>query len=196
MVSMSMTTTLPSTEVKTHKKSKEKIKHKHKDKKRKEAPTGEVPTLERVKKKSKSAKGKEKATYDQGGEFIKTTSSLDLSLPPYYTNSPLTGAINVLDGLVMRCVNCSCFASQPLNCHRYVPNLSGVLLSHSNIRFGQRTALIQPETPFMKCSVTFDCVVWSPRIGMKLSTSHSFLCKTIYSIQYQRGTIQSLHHRI
>jgi len=56
---------------------------------------------------------------------------------------------------------------------RYVPSLNGVLLSHSNARFDQRTALIQPETPFMKCSVTFDCVVWSPRIGMKLSGYHS-----------------------
>jgi hypothetical protein len=103
-MSLSLTTTLPLTQTKSHKKSKQKSKQKDKEKKRKEPPTQEDASLERVKKKSKSAKGKERASSSSVGEFVRATSSLDLSLPPYYTNSPLSGAISVLDGLVMRYV--------------------------------------------------------------------------------------------
>ena len=108
---MSVTATLPLTSLKSHKKSKEKSKHKDKERKRKEPPTLEDASLERVKKKSKSAKGKEKASYEPAGEFVHATSSLDLSLPPFYTNSPLSGATSVLDGLVMRyAVSQLCYA--------------------------------------------------------------------------------------
>jgi hypothetical protein len=107
---MSIPPALPLT--KSHKKSKEKELSKHKlkakdgSKKRKERQKdGHDGSEERVKKKSKPAKGKERTKHNQhreGEELVKTTSCLDLSLPPYYTNSPLSGAISVLDGLVMR----------------------------------------------------------------------------------------------
>jgi hypothetical protein len=63
---------------------------------------------------------------------------------------------------------------------RYVPALQGVVLSHSNLAFTSDTALILPDSPFARCTITFKALVWSPRVGMKLSAySHEISSESI-----------------
>ncbi len=51
---------------------------------------------------------------------------------------------------------------------RYVPQLSGVLITHSPTRFLQDTALFSADSAFATASVGFECVVWRPKIGQFL----------------------------
>lgn len=104
---------IPMTPVKPHKVKKEK-KEKHKEKegkknkKRKEFVGGDVEPMqvdeEPTKKKHKHKHQPINTLGGLGNEFIRTNSSLMLSIPPIYANNPLNGAIGVLDGLVMRYV--------------------------------------------------------------------------------------------
>ncbi|KAG5342924.1 hypothetical protein C0989_005873 [Termitomyces sp. Mn162] len=51
---------------------------------------------------------------------------------------------------------------------RYIPALRGVVLSHSNLHFPSKIAVIQADCPFLICPIEFDAAIWSPRVGMKL----------------------------
>ncbi|TDL26089.1 hypothetical protein BD410DRAFT_716867 [Rickenella mellea] len=103
--------------------------------------------------KKKDKKGKGRAEESANGEFQLVTASVSVSIPPIFAGNPMAGVEEMLDSLVMR----------------YVPALQGVLLSHSNIRFLTRTAMIKGDCPFANCDVGFDATVWSPRVGMKLN---------------------------
>lgn len=56
---------------------------------------------------------------------------------------------------------------------RYIPTFCGVVLSHSNLRFLAKEAVIQADCPHLVCTVGFDATIWSPCIGMKLGSSPS-----------------------
>ena len=43
-------------------------------------------------------------------------------------------------------------------------------MSHSNLALMSDTALTLPDSPFSRCTISFIALVWSPRVGMKLST--------------------------
>lgn len=43
-----------------------------------------------------------------------------------------------------------------------------MLLAHDHLRFVDSKARIKDECPFAICRVTFDAVVWRPRVGMRL----------------------------
>lgn len=51
---------------------------------------------------------------------------------------------------------------------RYIPPLSGVLITHSPTRFLQDTALFSADSAFATASLGFECVVWRPKIGQVL----------------------------
>lgn len=51
---------------------------------------------------------------------------------------------------------------------RYVPQLSGVLITHTPTRFLQDTAVFSADSAFATASVGFECVVWRPKIGQVL----------------------------
>lgn len=77
----------------------------------------------------------------------------------------------MLDSLVMRSViihvPCPhCLHTDNLN--RYTPALQAVLLAYSNITFADTTANILNDCPFAIADVSFNAVVWSPKIGHRL----------------------------
>ncbi|TIA88056.1 hypothetical protein E3P99_02810 [Wallemia hederae] len=78
--------------------------------------------------------------------------SLRLSIPPIFANDPKSGALEMLDSLVMR----------------YVPALRAVLLTHINTQFKQPAGLIIDESPFSVTDVHFTALVWSPTIGQRM----------------------------
>lgn len=51
---------------------------------------------------------------------------------------------------------------------RYIPTLSGVLLSHANHTFPSDSANILNDCPFAITDVTFDAIIWAPQVGQTL----------------------------
>lgn len=77
---------------------------------------------------------------------------LNLPIPPVWSNDPYSAFSDLMDTLVMR----------------YVPQLSGVLITHSPTRFLQDTAVFSADSAFATAEVGFECVVWRPKIGQML----------------------------
>ncbi|SNX82749.1 related to Rpa43 - 43 kD subunit of DNA-directed RNA polymerase I [Melanopsichium pennsylvanicum] len=84
--------------------------------------------------------------------FVTMYPVLNLPIPPVWSNDPYSAFSDLMDTLVMR----------------YVPQLSGVLITHSPTRFLQDTALFSADSAFATASVGFECVVWRPIIGQVL----------------------------
>ncbi|KAG8746350.1 hypothetical protein FRC10_005339 [Ceratobasidium sp. 414] len=77
----------------------------------------------------------------------------NVSVPPRFAGDTRRGVEEILDNLVMR----------------YVPSLRGVLLSHKNLTFAQKVAIIYAEGPFPTTIVEFDAGVWAPEVGMRIN---------------------------
>ncbi|TFK44645.1 hypothetical protein BDQ12DRAFT_673321 [Crucibulum laeve] len=106
----------------------------------------EVPAkIRKTEKKDGKGKGRDR-------EFHVVNASLLVSIPPVFSANLRAGVDEMLDSMVMR----------------YIPALRGVVLSHSNVRFAEKTATIKADCPFLVCKVNFDATVWSPHVGMKL----------------------------
>ncbi|KAJ9101038.1 hypothetical protein QFC21_003256 [Naganishia friedmannii] len=84
--------------------------------------------------------------------FLHVNTDIRLSIPPVFAGDLRRGAMEMLDSLVMR----------------YTPALQAVLLAYSNIRFADTTANILNDCPFAIVDVSFNAVVWSPKIGHRL----------------------------
>ncbi|KAG8980652.1 hypothetical protein FRB90_007575 [Tulasnella sp. 427] len=128
-----------------HKKKKSKDKHRH------EGTEAAAPLEVHGHHKSKS-KGKRKMK-DDASPFVVVSASTRLSIPPVFAAKPLAGVEEMLDSMVMK----------------HIPSLKGVVLAHSNVQFLEGTAQILNECPFTICNVGFDALVWSPRVGMRLT---------------------------
>ncbi|KAJ9118558.1 hypothetical protein QFC22_003778 [Naganishia vaughanmartiniae] len=89
--------------------------------------------------------------------FLHVNTDIRLSIPPVFAGDLTRGAMEMLDSLVMR----------------YTPALQAVLLAYSNIQFADTTANILNDCPFAIADVSFNAVVWSPKIGHRLAGSHS-----------------------
>ncbi|KAG8956348.1 hypothetical protein FRC04_004429 [Tulasnella sp. 424] len=126
------------------KKKKSKDKHRHAEL--------EAPPLEVNGHHASKGKGKRKME-DDASAFVVVSASTRLSIPPVFATQPLAGVEEMLDSMVMK----------------HVPSLKGVVLSHSNIRFLNDAAQILNECPFSICDVGFDALVWSPKVGMRLT---------------------------
>ncbi|KAG8910138.1 hypothetical protein FRC01_006526, partial [Tulasnella sp. 417] len=127
-----------------HKRKKSKDKHRHVEL--------EVAAPEAVGHHGSKKKGKRKME-DGASAFSVVSASIRLSIPPVFAAKPLSGVEEMLDSMVMK----------------HIPSLKGVVLSHSNIKFLDDTAQILNECPFTICNVGFDALVWSPRVGMRLT---------------------------
>ncbi|KDQ27825.1 hypothetical protein PLEOSDRAFT_1065164 [Pleurotus ostreatus PC15] len=99
----------------------------------------------------KKDKGKAKEVEESEFRIVKTT--LTVSISPIFASNPRIGVEELLDSMVMR----------------YIPALEGVVLSHSNLSFIQDTGIIKGDSPYLICDVAFDAVIWSPRVGMKIT---------------------------
>ncbi|SPC60650.1 related to Rpa43 - 43 kD subunit of DNA-directed RNA polymerase I [Ustilago sp. UG-2017b] len=77
---------------------------------------------------------------------------IDLAIPPVFSTDPYSAFSDLMDTLVMR----------------YIPPLSGVLITHSPTRFLQDTALFSADSAFATASLGFECIVWRPKIGQML----------------------------
>ncbi|SAM78455.1 related to Rpa43-43 kD subunit of DNA-directed RNA polymerase I [Ustilago bromivora] len=77
---------------------------------------------------------------------------IDLPIPPVFSTDPYSAFSDLMDTLVMR----------------YIPPLSGVLITHSPTRFLQDTALFSADSAFATASLGFECIVWRPKIGQML----------------------------
>ncbi|KAL7417743.1 hypothetical protein BDY24DRAFT_438059 [Mrakia frigida] len=93
--------------------------------------------------------------------FTHITTTMRVSVPPYFSGSQgggLRGGVEeLLDSMVMR----------------YIPTLSGVLLSHSNHTFPSDSANILNDCPFAITDVSFDAIIWAPQVGQTLVGTHS-----------------------
>ncbi|SJX61451.1 related to Rpa43-43 kD subunit of DNA-directed RNA polymerase I [Sporisorium reilianum f. sp. reilianum] len=77
---------------------------------------------------------------------------LNLPIPPVWSADPYSAFSDLMDTLVMR----------------YVPQLSGVLITHTPTRFLQDTAVFSADSAFATAAVGLECVVWRPKIGQVL----------------------------
>ena len=112
-------------------------------------------------------------------QFQVVTASLVLSVPPIFAGSQRGGAEEMLDSMIMRYLHVTLSSKPSSNSIRYVPALQGVVLSHSNLKFLNKTAAIRGDSPFLICTIAFDATVWSPRVGIKLCTFHFFFKNNI-----------------
>lgn len=73
-------------------------------------------------------------------------------VPPVWSSDATASILEQLDSLVMR----------------YIPQLEGVLLTHSNVRCLSTMGDIVGDSAFAVVPATFSGLVWRPEIGMKL----------------------------
>lgn len=78
--------------------------------------------------------------------------SIDISIPPALVHDPHRAADELMDTLLMR----------------YVPQMSGVLLSHHNVTFLRQHAKIDSDGAYAIVPAGMTCLVWAPEIGMRL----------------------------
>ncbi|UZJ51689.1 hypothetical protein CBS101457_001009 [Exobasidium rhododendri] len=77
---------------------------------------------------------------------------VDIPIPPALTQDAHRAAKELMDTLLMR----------------YVPQLSGVLLTHRNISFLRSHARIDADGAYSIAPAGLTCLVWAPQIGMRL----------------------------
>jgi DNA-directed RNA polymerase I subunit RPA43 len=77
---------------------------------------------------------------------------IDISIPPALIHDPHRAADELMDTLLMR----------------YVPQMSGVLLSHHNITFLRQYAKIDSDGAYSIIPAGMTCLVWAPEVGMRL----------------------------
>ncbi|KAN0060881.1 hypothetical protein ACQY0O_006615 [Thecaphora frezii] len=78
--------------------------------------------------------------------------TLNLAIPPVWMSNPYAAFSDLMDTLVMR----------------YVPQLSGVLITHRPLRFLAESAKFYADNASPSAPIEFECIVWRPKIGQKL----------------------------
>ncbi|GMK56715.1 hypothetical protein CspeluHIS016_0305550 [Cutaneotrichosporon spelunceum] len=133
---------------------------KHKSKRSKE---------ERRSKKDKKAKvPKAKAVVE--GPFEHRVQRMRLSVPPKYAADWLAGVNEKLDGMLMR----------------YVGQMGGVLLAHWGHEMLDDTVKIVNECPFGVCEVSFQSIIWAPKVGQVLHGTHSLSSPSHLSLLFAK----------
>lgn len=137
------------------------------------APPTDI-TMTKRKHEEVSSKSPRTKKHKHDSDFRVVHASTVVSIPPIFASNAREGALEMLDSMIMRWVRFfhkSLSSITPCLCtyNRYIPSLEGVVLTHSNLRFLQSTALILYDSPYAKCKVAFDAAVWSPRVGQRLS---------------------------
>ncbi|KAI8919744.1 hypothetical protein BC831DRAFT_419087 [Entophlyctis helioformis] len=104
---------------------------------------------------SKNARGiVAKSPAERSGQspFTRITAQIHIHLPPAFAANPLDGVKDYLNTFVMR----------------YIPELSGVVLSYSDIEFQESAGLIINESPFSHFYIKAVFVLFSPTVGTPL----------------------------
>ncbi|KAK0521043.1 hypothetical protein OC834_004845 [Tilletia horrida] len=78
--------------------------------------------------------------------------TLNMPIAPVWWKQPLGAVRELFDAMVMR----------------HVPQLNGILISHTEHTFLKSTAELRADSAFATAPVKVKCVVWSPSIGMRL----------------------------
>ena len=89
--------------------------------------------------------------------LVKVQAKMHFAIPPAWTMDPLSSVLEQLDTLVMR----------------YIPQLEGVLVTHSNAKFLRALGDIDGDAAFAAAPVSFTALVWRPEIGMALQGTMS-----------------------
>jgi DNA-directed RNA polymerase I subunit RPA43 len=143
-------------------------------KKLKTAATTETEAVTSPEQKKKKSKKHRKV----GEEFKRIQARMTISLPPIFVQDPTEGIEEMLDSMILRYVLFKGMQPHESIVHacpgRFVPSLNGVVLAHSNLRLSSEKAAIQFDCPYATCHITFEALVWSPAIGMKLCSFSYF----------------------
>lgn len=78
--------------------------------------------------------------------------NITLCIPPVLMHDPHKAANEQLDSLLMR----------------YVPQMGGVLMSHSELKFLEKLGKIDGDGAFANVFINVSGLVWAPKIGMRL----------------------------
>jgi len=89
--------------------------------------------------------------------FVKVQAKMHFAIPPAWTMDPMSSVLEQLDTLVMR----------------YIPQLEGVLITHSHAKFLRKLGDIDGDSAFVEAPVSFTALVWRPEIGMALEGTMS-----------------------
>lgn len=84
--------------------------------------------------------------------LVHVNAKMHMAIPPVWALDPTASVLEQLDTLVMR----------------YVPQLKGVLLTHSNVKFLGQMGHIDGDSAFFVAPTSFSSLVWRPQIGMVL----------------------------
>lgn len=84
--------------------------------------------------------------------LVTLKAKMHFSIPSVWTMEPLSSVLEQLDTLVMR----------------YIPQLEGVLITHSNAKFLRTVGDIDGDAAVAEAPVSFTALVWRPEIGMAL----------------------------
>ncbi|WFD26716.1 hypothetical protein MNAN1_001701 [Malassezia nana] len=84
--------------------------------------------------------------------LVKMQAKMHFLIPPAWTMDPMSSVLEQLDTLVMR----------------YIPQLEGVLIAHSHVKFLRALGDIDGNSASAEAPVKFTALVWRPEIGMAL----------------------------
>lgn len=82
--------------------------------------------------------------------IVQVSATINMAIPPFWAMDPMASVLEQLDTLVMR----------------FIPQLEGVLLAHSDAKLLSRIGAIDGDSAFAEVPVRFTCFVWRPEIGM------------------------------
>ncbi|KAF9149047.1 hypothetical protein BG015_009185 [Linnemannia schmuckeri] len=95
---------------------------------------------------------KSTTTGEAGGPFVEVQTKLYIHLPPCFANKPIEGIHEQLNGFLMR----------------YMPQVDGVVLAHSDLKLLQTSGRIMYDSPYCHFWISVKLLVWRPVKGSTL----------------------------
>ncbi|KAG0369463.1 hypothetical protein BC939DRAFT_461016 [Gamsiella multidivaricata] len=86
------------------------------------------------------------------GPFVEVSTKLYIHLPPCFATKPTEGIQEQLNGFLMR----------------YMPQVDGVVLAHSDLKLLQESGRIMYDSPYCHFWISVKLLVWKPTKGSKL----------------------------
>ncbi|KAF9942384.1 hypothetical protein BGZ65_001424 [Modicella reniformis] len=87
-----------------------------------------------------------------GGPFLEVSTNLYIHLPPCFATKPIEGIQEQLNGFLMR----------------YMPQVDGVVLAHSDLELLQSSGRIMYDSPYCHFWISVKLLVWKPIKGSTL----------------------------
>ncbi|KAG9072751.1 hypothetical protein KI688_000527 [Linnemannia hyalina] len=95
---------------------------------------------------------KSTTTGEVAGPFVEVQTKLYIHLPPCFATKPIEGIHEQLNGFLMR----------------YMPQVDGVVLAHSDLKLLQTSARIMYDSPYCHFWISVKLLVWRPVKGSTL----------------------------